>query len=140
MKLSLKITKEFDVKYLFAEVGVRYWADGTINGVKDVDGTLTPHRIGDYWNILIDVETGKIVDWPTGTEASVYYECYDDGVFKLLDVEKNVISTVEGYVPRIMCPEEFFNPGEGVAMIIASDGQIQNWRISESLSLLEDFV
>ena len=47
MKIILKIEKEFDVKYLKAKVGVRYWEDSRVDGVEDEDGDLIPCREGD---------------------------------------------------------------------------------------------
>jgi hypothetical protein len=38
MKVKLVIEKEFDVKYLKAEVGARYWEDSSVDGVEDSEG------------------------------------------------------------------------------------------------------
>ncbi len=114
------------VKYLNAVCGVRYWEDATINGVEDTNGTLTPFRVGDDWNPLIDIETGTIVDWPQGVEAKIHFKVCDDGKYTLLDATHNVVSQIEGYVPEIMSPggEGF---GDYVIMSIGPDGKIDNW-------------
>ena len=126
MKVKLKIEKEFDVKYLQAEVGARYWEDATVNGEGDTDGTLIPCRDGEYWIPLIDVDSGIIVNWEKGTTAFVHYKCCDDGLYKLLDADKKEITSIEGYVPDIMCPEEN-GFGDYVIMNIDSDGKIAKW-------------
>lgn len=134
MKVKLKIEKEFDVKYLLAEVGVRYWEDATVDGVEDEEGSLIPCRDGDYWKPLIDIETGVITNWEKGRTASIHYKCCDDGVYALLDEYKETVKAIEGYVPDIMCPE-----GEGygdyVIMNVDSDGKIDKWECN-----LDDFL
>jgi hypothetical protein len=127
MKVKLKIEKEFDVKYLLAEAGARYWEDTTVNGKEDTDGKLIPCRDGDYWKPVIELETGIIVNWKKGTTANVHYKCCDDGVYKLLDENKNVIMLIDGYVPEMMCPEEN-GYGDYVIMVIDKDGKIRNWK------------
>jgi hypothetical protein len=126
MKVKLKIEKEFDVKYLLAEAGARYWEDTTVNDVEDTEGTLIPCRDGDYWKPLIELETGKIVNWQQGVKAEIHYKCCDDGTYKLLDENKEVIKEIEGYVPGIMCPKEN-GYGDYVIMDIDESGQIQDW-------------
>jgi hypothetical protein len=130
MKLKLKVEKEFDVKYLLARVGARYWEDSTLNGEPDEQGNM-PCREGDYWSPLIDIERGIIMNWPVGNTADIHYKVCDDGIYHLLDENKVVIKSIEGYVPDIMCPE-----GEGygdyVIMKIKSDASIANWEVTLS--------
>lgn len=127
MKVKLKIEKEFDVKYLLAEAGARYWEDATVNGKEDTEGTLIPCRDGEYWKPLIDIETGIIINWEQGKVAEVHYKCCDDGKYKLLDANKEVIKEIDGYVPSIMCPKGS-GYGDYVIMDIDADGKIQNWK------------
>lgn len=131
MKLTLRIEKDFDVKYLLAEVGVRYWEDGTVNGQVDTEGALIPCRNGDNWSPLINVETGIIENWVIGNTADVHYKCCDVGTYHLLDENKNIIKTIEGYVPTIMCPTRN-GYGDYVIMKIDEDGKIIGWRVDFS--------
>lgn len=126
MKIKLKIEKEFDVKYLLAECGARYWEDSELNGQEDTDKNM-PCIDGEYWKPLIDIETGRIVNWEEGNEASIHYKCCDDGIYKLLDENKNEITSIEGYVPRIMCPKEN-GYGDYVIMDIKKNGEISDWK------------
>lgn len=135
--LRLKETKSVPVKYIRARCGVRYWEDATVNGEEDADGSRIPLREGTAadnddlnggnWRPTIDLDTGKIEGWPEGTTASIHYKVCDDGDYELLDADRNVVASIEGYVPSLMCPE-----GEGygdyVIMEIAADGSIANWR------------
>lgn len=128
MKLKLKIEKEFDVKYLQVEAGARYWGDAKVNGVEDTEGDLIPCRDGDYWCPLIDLESGVIENWEKGKTASVHYKCCDDGVYTLLDNNKQEIKSIDGYVPDIMSPKES-GYGDYIIMDIDENGKISNWRI-----------
>lgn len=127
MKIELKVTKTFDVKFLKAKCGVRYWEDATVNGEKDTDGVLIPFRNGDNWEPLIDIEKGLIVNWPNGQTASVHYKCCDDGTYILLDENMSEIVSIEGYVPKIMCPRES-GYGDYVIMDIDENGLIQKFK------------
>jgi hypothetical protein len=126
MKVKLKIEKEFDVKYLLAEVGARYWEDAKVNDIEDSEGTEIPCRDGEYWMPLIELETGIIVNWEKGKTASIHYKCCDDGLYRLLDENRNEIMAIEGYVPSIMCPKKD-GYGDYVIMDIDVDGKIDGW-------------
>ena len=113
--------------FLRAECGVRYWEDARIDGVIDVDGALTPCRVGDAWAPVIELVTGRIEGWPQGTVADLYFKVCDDGRYALLDADRQTIRSIDGYVPKIMCPGGN-GYGDYVIMIIGPDGVIENWR------------
>jgi hypothetical protein len=127
MKITLKIEKEYDVKYIHAKVGVRYWDDAIVNGLNDVDGSMIPCRKGDYWCPIIDVETGHIINWKEGVVADVHYKCCDDGEYYLLDEDKEIITQTEGYVPSSLCPSDGY--GDYVIMKIDESGKIEGWDV-----------
>ena len=57
MKMELVIKKEFDVKYLKVKAGIRYAEDVKVNGkvceyLEDI-----PCNDGNYWQVLINVDT-----------------------------------------------------------------------------------
>jgi len=126
MKVELTVKKEFDVKYLLAEVGARYWEDSSVDGVEDTEGDLIPCRDGDYWKPLIDIETGKILNWEVGKTAKIHYKSCDDNIFKILDKDSNVIKEINSYVIDMMCPTEN-GYGDYVIMNILEDGTIENF-------------
>lgn len=134
-KITINRPVEVEAVYLRAICGVRYWDDGTVNGfTDDEDAPTIPFASKDNWAPLIDIDTGCVVDWPEGTTASVHYKVCDEGRYELLDAGCNVITAIDGYVPRIMCPKESGH-GDYVIMDIGADGRIANWRID-----LEAFV
>lgn len=134
MKIELTVKKEFEVKYLHADCGVRYWEDASVNGVEDENGDLIPCKEEDRWKPLIDLETGKILNWEQGKTADTHYKVCDDGVYTLLDENKEAIKEIDGYVPSVMCPEEN-GYGDYVIMEIDENGQIANWEAD-----LSDFI
>lgn len=127
MKITLTIKQEFDAKFLRASCGVRYWEDAKVDGVSDEAGDLVPCRDGDCWAPLIDLKAGVIVNWTQGKTADIHFEVCDAGAYSLLDTEKNLIKTIDGYVPTIMCPEGN-GYGDYVIMKVDADGRIANWR------------
>jgi hypothetical protein len=129
MKIKLRTTQEYDVKYLLADAGVRYWEDATVNGEVDVDGSLIPCREGDMWKPIIDIDEGKIVNWEIGKVARIHYKVCDDGTYYLCDNEKNVICEYDGYVPNIMRPEGN-GWGDYIIMNVNSDGYIDKFTFS----------
>lgn len=130
MKIEMTIKQEYDIKVLFAEIGVRYWEDGTVNGVEDTEGNLIPCRNGDTWDLRIDVETGKILNWKQGYAASVHYKVCDNGEYTIFDHLDRPVKTINGYVPKCLCPKENGH-GDYVIMDISIDGFIDGWDNSE---------
>lgn len=112
---------------LRANMGVRYWEDGDVNGVADTNESPTiPMRQGDAWVIDIDLATGLIKNWPEGVIASVHYKVCDEGRYTLLDIDDEEIVTIAGYVPSILSPRRS-GYGDYVIMEIDGNGQIQDW-------------
>ena len=146
MKATIKIKKEVDVRYLKVDAEVQNWEDSDVDGTPDVDlfeckGNGIPRmpfavkvkekpKLNLYsdhwrWQPTIDVEKGCIVDWPKGTTASVHYKICDDGIYALLDPLKNVIVSVDSYVPD--CIGEY---GDYIVMNIDEDGNIENFNFT----------
>lgn len=125
------MVKDFEVKYLSAEVGVMYWEDASVDGDTDVDGKLIPCREGDYWKPIIELETGKIINWEMGKTAQIHYKSCDDNVFSLLDEKNSLIAVEEGYVISSMCPIRD-GYGDYVIMDIDSSGTIHKWKFNPS--------
>jgi hypothetical protein len=135
VKVTVAMTRDVEVKYLRARCGVRYWEDATINGVRDEDGSRIPCRkgtaAGGDWCPTIELATGRIVDWPAGTTAEIHYKVCDDGDYALLDSNLNVVKSIDGYVPDMMCPDGDHD-GDYVIMTIGGDGVIADWRVDLS--------
>lgn len=125
MKVTAQITKEFEVTAIGITAEVRYWEDATVNGVEDTVGELIPMRFDDCWAPIIELETGRVRDWPQGTTADIHYKVCDAGEYELLDGRK-VVAQRAGYVPDMLSVGE---PGYGdyIIMKIGPDGLIEGW-------------
>lgn len=140
MKVELTIKREFEVKYLQVEAGVRYWEDSYVNGKEDTEnGDNIPCKKANAWCPLIDIETGKILNWKEGTTADLHYKVCDDGRYKILDESKNLIKEIDSYVIKMLCPEEN-GFGDYIIMNIDENGKIANWNPSfEEFSNEDDY-
>ncbi len=127
MEVEMNLKTKVDIKTLHVKAGARYWEDATVNGVEDTEGDLIPCRNGDYWEPIIDVETGKIINWKEGAEADIHYKVCDDGTYTLKDAEGKIIASKDGYVPDIMCPEKE-GYGDYIKMKIDKNGIIANFK------------
>lgn len=113
--------------FIDVDAGVRYWEDAELNGVEDVTG-LIPLKVGERWRPTIELATGRVIDWPNGSEAHVHYKVCDDGEYWLLDRERHRIAKWRGdYVPnRFLCVGDS-GYGDYIIMTIEADGLINGW-------------
>lgn len=136
MKLIVTVQKEQEVTHLHIDAGVRYWEDSEVNGVADEKGELMPFIKETRWCPIIEIESGKVIDWPIGTTAKIHYKICDDGRYSLV-YEGITILSFDGYVPEIACPE-----GEGygdyIIMNIDENGLIANWSKNPSVTEFMD--
>lgn len=102
---TVEVKTAVPVRYLRARLDVRYWDDGQVNGSPDSDESPEmPLQNGGTWDITIDLQTGKIRDWPEGTTASTHYKVCDAGVYQAIAESGEVVAEVDGYVPRMLYP------------------------------------
>lgn len=114
------IIEPSDVKFIYIDVGPRYWEDSSIKeDDKYVDDISYEEQkkgvkprmpfatfVGDdneyRWRLTIDIDNLKILDWPKGVEARVFYKVCDDGSYYLLDKNKECLMEKNCYVPEIL--------------------------------------
>ena len=113
---------------LKVDAGVRYWEDAQINGMDTPeDGAGFPCKNGDRWQPVIDIDSGRIINWMTGVVANVHFKICDDGCYYLLDANDNTIAEIiDDYVPRILCPKEN-GYGDYIIMDIDKNGFIKDF-------------
>jgi hypothetical protein len=138
MKLKINKLVEIDVIYLSVKAGVRYWEDAVVNDVEDVDGNLIPCRNDDYWCPIIEIETGKILNWKLGVTANIHYKVCDDGYYYLLDKSQNLELGKEGYVLDCLSIESQ-GFGDYITIKVDENGFIRNWKFSQK-DLENDFI
>jgi hypothetical protein len=164
MKINMTMLVEKDIKYLKAIMGVRYWVDcaySTDNGEtwnNDFEDTneeserimkLTPcvvrkdigYRESDYLELIIDLENGKVLNWPEGFCLSTNYKVCDDGDYSFLDADMNEVINItkeykQYYVPDFLALEDE-GYGDYVYINILGDGSIENFSLMKSR--IEDY-
>lgn len=127
-------------KTISVEAVVRYPEDANVNGVEDSESSpkmpfieQCPDEYHEWiWRISIDVEKGRIVGWPNGTTASVYYKVCD--CCKVIVDGKTVY---DDYVPKFL---EITARGFGdyIYIDIAEDGAIKDWNSAKCISFLKE--
>lgn len=127
MKFTRKVIEEVNVTHLVANMGVRYWEDGVVNGEIDDDTNPNmPFAAYGKWLISINLATGAIDGWPQGMTAETHYKVCDGGVYTLMNGAEVVVRK-DGYVPDMLAPM-----GEGygdyVILGIGADGIIDGWK------------
>jgi len=128
---------ERDIKILRVQCNVRNFEDAELNGVEDINGAM-PFLSGELWGVDINVETGKICNWPKGNVASLHYKVCDEGWYALVDAHGEIAAEYDGYVPDMMSPGGS-GYGDYVIMNIDKDGYIENWH-ADVEKFLEDHI
>jgi hypothetical protein len=114
-------------KFIEVDAGVRYWEDALLNGEADEAGRI-PFKNGERWQPVIELATGRVLDWPEGTTADIHYKVCDDGLYWLLDEGRQRIAAWRGhYVPNeILCVGDS-GFGDYIILTIGADGLIADW-------------
>lgn len=117
-----------NAKYLLVDAEPRYWEDTKVDNVVDEDGSLIPCKKADKWQPLIELSTGKILNWEQGKTAKVHYKVCDQGKYFLLDENKVKIAKYYSfYVPDILSPKRD-GYGDYVILDINQDGLIDGFK------------
>lgn len=118
MQLTVKQPTEIDVDAVEVLAAVRY-------GEEDMPNDY-PFRDGDTWNVVIDIETGQIHNWPSGGPAlDLHMKVTDCGTYRLLSGDRLVASLVNEYVPGFFPGEHY---GDYIIFNIDASGRITNWK------------
>lgn len=117
MKIRLIEPVEYDVRFVKLDLPVDYDEEDMPNDF--------PFRNDDRWSVIVDADSGKILDWPQGFAYRLEMKVNDGGTYALLDEDKEEIaSKEEDYVPGWI-PGEY---GDYVDLDINKDGYIEHWK------------
>jgi hypothetical protein len=118
MKATVTKPVEIEITHVLIDVPVNY---GTEEMPEDF-----PLRIGDGWKAKVEIDTGRIIDWPaTNAGSEVYLTVKDGGTYKLFGPDgKEVAAREENYVPHGVVPGEY---GDTIELRINAEGIITNW-------------
>lgn len=118
-----------NARFIEVDARPRYWEDASLNGKADREGMI-PLRNGDSWQPIIDLATGRIVEWPEGVEAKTCYKVCDEGDYWLLDASKTRIAKWK----RSYVPARFFDTqydgivSDYIVLKIGRDGVVNGWK------------
>lgn len=113
MKLTVLKRTEIEAAAIEIDAPVRY-------GDEDIPYDA-PGRVGDRWRATVDLDTGRIRNWP-GVPLDLYMKVCDEGVYRLLDSEGRELARVACYVPACI-PEG----GDYLSLNIDEDGTVKHW-------------
>lgn len=132
IKFERKVTIEKNIS--FVKISARLYPDD-YNVIKDKEilERLLPLMDGEYdecsnndWNILIDAETGQIMNWEKGISADIHAKVCDRGKYSLITDGGSEILKLEGYVPSSLDFHHGF--GDYLEFDINKDGVIKEWK------------
>lgn len=127
MKKIVLTHVEIDVKSVVIDVPVIY-------GDEEIPYDF-PLRYGlksERWRAVVDVDFGKIENWPEGKGTlSMTIKVCDSGTYTLLDQNGNRLKTIHDYVPNKLIPGEY---GDYIKLVINEEGILTNWPKHPSLS------
>jgi hypothetical protein len=117
MKINLPTTIEETISHLLILAPVNY-------GEEDIPNDF-PGRTGDLWRALVEIETGRIIDWPAGKAVKMFMTVKDSGTYQLIGENLRVIaSRTQDYVPHCLVPGNY---GDTIEMTIDGNGVIKEW-------------
>lgn len=93
----------------------------------DVSESLPNHLFNDdgELDLLIEVDTGKVVSWQGSEPVLIYDNVRDGGVYTLFDSNGNEARKIDNYyVPNDLIPGEY---GDYINLEISADGIVTNW-------------
>lgn len=140
MDIEILKAVTINAKYVKIHAFVRYWEDSYINGKEDDnDNPSMPFANDDFWCPIIDLDNGKIVDWPSGITASIQYKVCDECEIDCVDDDGNIICTNDNnyYVPDFLCPKEK-GYGDYIMMDIDADGFIKEYNKKDVINWIKN--
>ena len=119
MKVTVKKPVEIEISHVRIEVPVRY--------EEEVIPNDFPLRDGKMWRATVELDTGKIVEWPEDKPEEYFLslKVCDEGIYKLIDPNGNQEGRTSpgDYVPHGVIPGEY---GDYINLEIEG-GIITNW-------------
>ncbi len=116
MKVTVIKKEEVEIKFVLIDISPRHLGE---------EEKPVPLLTGDTWRVMVDINSGKIHDWPQGEEREYYWKICDAGSYYLLDENEEIALSIDNnYVPNNLLPGEW---GDYLDLKINTDGIITNW-------------
>lgn len=93
----------------------------------DVSESLPKHLFNDdgELDLLIEVDTGKVVSWQGNEPVSIHDNIRNNGVYTLFDKCGGEVASLDNYyIPHDLIPGK---RGEYIHLDISADGVVTNW-------------
>lgn len=136
MKVTIQeeIVVDFTILKLYA--GVRSWHYTKVNNVNDTtNGDNIPCKEDKLWCPIIEIDTGKIVNWKQGTTASIYYKVNNRLRYEIMNRNGHIVAfSNKSFVSKTLCAGAS-GYEDDIIMNIDENGMIQDWEFEVS-----DFV
>lgn len=117
MQVTVNLPAVLNLTHIRLELPIKY-------GDEDIPYDF-PLRVGDLWTATVQLDTGKIEEWPQGKAGELFIKVTDGGTYILFDEHgKSVASLEHEYVPHGVVPGE---DGDYVSLEIDETGTITNW-------------
>lgn len=118
-----------DYTRLIVSAEVRYWEDATINGEpSDESGDKIPLKEGDLWKPVIELATGRVLNWPIGTTADIHFKVCDQGEYWLENDDGKKVKWKGDYVPNSLLCVGDNGCGDYIILKISAQGMIEGWQ------------
>ncbi len=131
------MSAQFTPVCLIVSAEVRYWEDAEINGVQDTEeGDNIPLKVGNLWKPQIELEKGRVMNWPQGTTADIHYKVCDQGEYWLEDANGKRMKKKGDYVPDELLAVGDHGYGDYIILKIDEAGMIEGWK-TPSINLAE---
>ena len=126
-------------RILDIDVPIYHPEDSTVNGEEDSREsprmpclTQVVPELEWRWRISVDVETGEVISWPQGVNATTNYKVVDEcqlhfGAFDY-----------DGYVPDFLGIDDE-SWGDYICITIRADGFIENWDKTKFYEWVKDY-
>ena len=128
MIVEIETKKKIRLTHVLIQAPVRY---------EDEDIPYDfPFRSKNVWEPIIELDTGRIVDWPQGKCAEVYLKVCDSGRYILMN-DGEIVESIDDYVPDFV-PNDY---GDYINFDIDASGVILNWYTAESVKdMIEEYL
>ena len=93
----------------------------------DLSESLPKHLFNDdgELDLLIEVDTGKVVSWQGSEPVNIHDKVWDHGVYTLFGSDGLEVVKIDNYyVPNKLIPGDY---GDYINLEINSDGFVTNW-------------
>ena len=127
-------------RILDIEVPIYHPEDATVNGEPDYrhQTPMMPYLVQVNpglewkWLISVDVETGEVIFWPQGVNATTNYKVVDECKLHFGAID------YEGYVPDFLGIDDK-SWGDYICITIKEDGFIKNWDKTKFYEWVKDY-